>query len=99
MDSLSIAASGIRSAEVRMAASAHNVANLMTDSFRPLRVAQTSVASGGSTAHVHREPDAREVDLLHEIVQQMQASHQFNASLRFFETASEMRGRLVDLLA
>lgn len=99
MDPLSIAASGMRSAEIRLAASAHNVANLTTPSFRPLRVHQTSLEGGGSVASARQEPVAREVDLTREFVDQILASLQFNASLRVLSVSSETRGRLVDLLA
>ena len=99
MGALSIAASGLRSAELRLAASAHNVANLTTPSFRPLRTIQTSLEGGGSSAQVRQEPRAREVDLAHEVVEQMLATYQFKASARTFAVVAETRGHLVDLLA
>ena len=99
MDPLAVAASGMRSAELRLAASAHNVANLTTPSFRPLRVSQASVAGGGSVASLDQEAAAREVDLARELVEQSRASLQFGASLRVMSVASETRGRLVDLFA
>lgn len=99
MDPLTIAASGIRSAEVRLAASAHNVANFNTPDFRPLRVKQASVAGGGSVAHACQEPVAREVDLAREFVEQARAGHQFTASLRVLSASLETRGLLVDMLA
>ena len=99
MDPLVIAASGMRSAELRLAASAHNVANLGTPSFRPLRVTQTSIHEGGSVAHQRQEPHAREVDLAHEILEQIRASSQFEASLRVYAVASGTQGYLIDLFA
>lgn len=99
MDPLSVAASGMRSAEVRLGASAHNVANLTNESFRPLRVEQSSLKGGGSVACARQESHPREVDLARELVEQSRASLQFDASLRAFSAASETRGRLVDLLA
>ncbi len=99
MDPLTVAASGMRSAELRLAASAHNVANLGTASFRPLRATQVSLASGGSAAQVRQERDPREVDLAREIVDQMTASLQFEASARVVDVAAKTRGTLLDLLA
>lgn len=99
MDPLDLAASGMHSASLRLAASAHNVANLTTDSPRPLRTIQTSAASGGSEATLVREPAGRKVDLTREIVEQTRASTQYNASLRVFSVVSEMQGQLIDLLA
>ncbi len=99
MDPLTIAASGMRSAEVRFAASAHNVANLNTPDFRPLRVEQASVAGGGSVAHARQEPVPRQVDLVREFVEQARAGHQYLASLRALSVSLETRGTLVDMLA
>jgi flagellar hook protein FlgE len=98
MDALAVAASGVRSAEVRLAASAHDVANLTTPSFRPLRADQTALAEGGSVVHVSQEPAPREVDLARELVEQMLAALQLKGSLRVLATASELRGQLVDLV-
>lgn len=99
MDPLTIAASGMRSAELRLAASAHNVANFTTPAFRPLRATQTSVEAGGSVATVRQSPVPEEVDLAREFVDQILASVQYTASLRVISAVSETRGALVDLFA
>ncbi len=99
MDPLTIALSGMRSAELRLATSAHNVANLGTSSFRPLRATQTSLAGGGSTVQVSQEPSPREVDLAREIVDQLTASFQYEASLRVIDVTAKTRGSLIDLLS
>ena len=99
MDSMAIGLSGVRSASVHVAASAHNVANLLTPAFRPLRVVQTTAPGGGSEARAVQEPDPRPVDLPREIVGQMQAGLQFRASLRVIETSESTTGRLIDLFA
>lgn len=89
----------MRSAQVHLAGSAHNVANLLTPSFQPLRSVQTSLASGGSVAVSQQEASPRPVDLADEFVTQMLASLQWNASLRAVEVGQEMQGQLVDLFA
>jgi len=99
MDALSIASSGMHSAGLRLGASAHNVANLGTSAFHPLRAIQTSLEGGGSEVHVRQSPNAEEVDLVREIADQMRASLQFKASLRSFGAAADVRGYLLDLLA
>ena len=102
---LGIALSGIQSAQARIGASAHNIANLQTPGFRPLRAHQTSVASqasglgGGSQVHVAQEPAPREVDLARELLDQMLAGHQLMANLRVAGSLNELRGTLVDLFA
>lgn len=99
MDPLAVAASGMRSAELRLAASAHNVANLVTEDFRPLRADQRSLPGGGSEVQVRQEPDPRPVDWIREFVEQVHAKHQHSASARVFAVAAETRGQLVDLFA
>lgn len=99
METLGIALSGMQSAQTRVAVSAHNVANLLTEDFRPQRVVQTSLASGGSTARVEQSRGRSEVSLASEIVGQIQASAQYSASARVFAVGSEIRGQLLDLFA
>jgi len=99
MDAFSVAASGLRSAELRLSASAHNVANLTTPSFRPLRAEQTSVEGGGSSVELRQAASPQEVDLARELIQQILATSQFDASLRVLAVATEMRGQLLDQLA
>lgn len=98
MNVLGIAASGMRSAELRLAASAHNVANWTTPAFRPLRASQSSVAGGGSAVEVRQLADPEQIDLARELIDQMQASVQWKASAGAFAAAAETRGTLLDLL-
>jgi flagellar basal body rod protein FlgG len=84
MDANGIALSGLQSAALRLAASAHAVANLNTDGFRPLRVTQSAVPGGGVAARVAQAPSPEPVDLAQEIAAQIQARAQFIASLRVF---------------
>lgn len=99
MDTLGIALSGMQSASTRVAVSAHNVANLLTEGFRPQRVEQTSQASGGSRASVATAPTPEPVSLDREIVDQITAKTQFKASARVLAAGLEMRGSLLDILA
>ena len=99
MDALSIAASGIRSAEVRMSASAHNVANVATETVRPLRTTQVDQREGGSLAWSHQTPEPEPVDLAREAIEQIQASVQLRASARVFTTVAQTHGTLLDLFA
>ena len=98
MDVASIAQSGIRSAELRLAASAHNVANLNTEDFHPLVARQVSAAPG-SRVSIERSATAAPVDLLHEMVEQLRAAHQFRASLRVLGISASTHGALIDLFA
>lgn len=99
MDTPGIALSGMRSAQTRVAVSAHNVANLLTEGFRPQRAVQTSLAAGGSQAMVATSPAPEPVSLEREIVDQIVAKTQFKASARVLDVELEMRGSLLDILA
>ena len=89
----------MQSARVGISTSAHNVANLLSEDFRPLRAEQSSSAAGGSSVRVSQAPEPRQVDLAREIVSQIQSSTQYTASLRVLEVGADMRGELIDLLA
>ena len=98
MNTLAIGVSGLHSAEVRLAASAHNVANLTTEGFRQVRTIQEEVVTGGSTARIDRVRSPAEVDLVHETVERSRASLQYTASLRLIAVEADLRGQLADLL-
>jgi len=99
MDALGIALSGMQSATTRVAVSAHNVANLLSQDFRPQRAEQTSQAGGGSRATLSQASTPEPVSLTREIVGQIQATTQYSASARVFAVGAEMRGQLLDILA
>ena len=98
-DVFSIALSGVHAAATRQAASAHNVANLTTEEFRPLRTEQSAREGGGVDARVVRAREPRPVDLPREVIEQLRARAQLQASLRVADAPGELTGRLVDLLA
>ena len=99
MDAIGNALSGMQSASVRLATSAHNIANLLTEDFKPQRANQRSLAGGGSEAFVSEAGSSRPVQLERELVGQIEASAQYTASARVVSVASELRGSLFDLFA
>ena len=96
---LSIGISGIRAADEKLRASAHNVANLLTEDFHPERVVQQERAEGGVSVEVERSAEPQEVDLAQEIVDQQLASLQARASMQTIETQLEVLGSLIDIKA
>jgi flagellar hook protein FlgE len=91
----STAASGMNTAQTRLNASAHNVANLGTEAFRRQEVVQTEQAGGGVSPAIRRaatEGAALEQDL----VDQLQAKNSFLANLAVFKTSDKMAGALLD---
>jgi flagellar hook-associated protein FlgK len=96
---LSIGSSGMQAAQLRLDASAHNVANLSTPGFRRQVVEQTEApGSAGVQASVQRagqEGAALESD----VVEQMSATYAFKASLQVIKTNDRMMGALLDTRA
>lgn len=98
MEALGIALSGMQSAGVRVAVSAHNVANLMTEDFRPQRAVQTSLPNGGTEARVQQTGRPEPVSIAQEVVGQTLASVQYDASAKVFKVGADMKGTLIDML-
>ena len=99
VDGLSIALSGITAAQRQIGASSHNVANMLTEDFRPLRAHQSEVAGGGVRASVTQADEPAPVDLADEIVTSDLASIQARASARVLETGLELLGTLLNVKA
>ncbi|MCP4006049.1 MAG: flagellar basal body rod protein [bacterium] len=94
---LSKALSGIHAAKRQIRASSHNVANMLTEGFRPLRSHQSEVQSGGARTTVTRSTEPSEVDLAREIVTSNLAAVQARASARALETELGLIGGLLDI--
>ncbi len=95
----SIALTGIASATKRIEAASHNIANLQTEDFHPVRVNQSSRAAGGSIADVEVAAEPEPVSVAHEYIESELASVQAKASARMVETDLELLGSLLDILA
>lgn len=96
----SIASSGMQAAQLRLDASANNVANANTRNFRADRVAQEAVAErAGVQATARQEQEAKGVALEKEMVDQMAATYSFKANLQSLKTQDEMMGTLLDVRA
>ena len=91
------AISGIQAAFVRMAVSAHNVANINTEGFRASRVFQRERIGGGTEAYV-RQTDAP-TDYATEAVEQIVSKHMVKANAAVIRTHDQMIGSLVNILA
>ena len=96
----SIGSSGLQAAQLRLAASANNVANMNTPNYRRQVVQQEAMAdNAGVRATVQREQDAKGVALEKEAVDQMSATYAFKANLQTIKTQDEMVGSLLDVKA
>jgi flagellar hook-associated protein FlgK len=96
----SIGSSGLQAAQLRLDASANNVANMNTPNYRRQVVAQEATAnSAGVSATVQREPQASGVALEQEAVEQMSATYAFKANLQTIKAQDQMMGALLDVKA
>ena len=101
MSSLSsIGSSGLQAAQLRLDASANNVANMNTPNYRRQVVQQEATAdSAGVRATVQREPQAEGVALEQEAVEQISATYAFKANLQTIKAQDEMMGSLLTVKA
>lgn len=104
-----IARSGLEASTLRLAVSAHDVANALTAGFAPSRVEARDLAGGGVAGRVvPGEPPADDgradglvsslssgTDLVGEQVQQLLAAASFRANLAALRTADELQQALV----
>lgn len=95
---ISIASSGLAAAQLRLDASASNIANMNTPGYRAQRVEQQASSGGGVDARLDRVPQPG-VSLEQEIVLQLAASHAFKANLHTLRTGDDVLGSLLDTRA
>ena len=95
----SIGNSGLQAAQLRLDASAHNVANLNTPGFRRqgFRFAQPP-GGAGVQASVQRSPQEGSA-LEQDAVEQMAATYAFKANVQVLKTNDRMMGALLDTKA
>lgn len=95
----SIGNSGLQAAQLRLDASAHNVANQNTPGFRRQVVEQTESPGGtGVQASVQRSPQEGSA-LEQDAVEQMAATYAFKANVQVLKTNDRMMGALLDTKA
>ena len=95
----SIGNSGLQAAQLRLDASAHNVANMNTPGFRRQVVEQTEApGSNGVQASVQRDGQVGSA-LEKDVVEQMSATYAFKANLQTIKAQDEMMGSLLDVKA
>jgi flagellar hook protein FlgE len=90
--------SGMQAAQVRLSASAHNVANSQTEGFRRQTVQAQTEPSGGAITRLGTAPVPGEA-LATDLVDQRLAQHLFTANLRTVQAADRMLGSLLDAVA
>lgn len=98
----SIAQSGMQAAQLRLASSAHNVANLQTPGFQRQQVQQQALppqAGVQAQAQAQVQPGSEGTELNTEAVEQISASYAFKANVLMLRSADAMIGSLLDVRA
>ena len=90
----SIGRTGMQAAQLRLDASANNVANTNTANFQRQEVRQTAQAQGGVQATV-KASDDKKASMEADVVAQLQAKNAFLANLKVFKTNDSMAGALL----
>jgi flagellar hook protein FlgE len=95
----SIGSSGMQAAQLRLDASANNVANMNTPRYKSEVVDQQAAPGGAGVTGVVRRSQEEGVALEKEAVEQMSATYAFKASLQVVQTQDQMMGSLLDVKA
>ena len=96
-DATFVALSGITAGQKRLQGSSHNLANLLTEDFHPVRTSQEEVAEGGTRATQERAQQPEPVSIAKELIDQELAALQIRASIRAVDTALKTLGGLLDI--
>jgi flagellar basal-body rod protein FlgC len=98
MDAIATAVSGMRAAQSRLDAAAHNIANSLTPGFRRDLVRSNALPEGGVRTEVQKavQPGS---ELAADLVEQKQAALLFAANGRTVQTGVDILGRLLDTRA
>lgn len=108
-----VSLSGMRANQQRVAAAAHNTANLSTDGFERQRLRADEAPSGGVRTKVDTvelSKEAREisestegpqnnVNTVEETISRIESKHGFNSNLKAFQASDRMMKSLLDTLA
>ncbi|AVO49403.1 flagellar basal body rod protein [Melaminivora suipulveris] len=90
------ASSGLQAAQLRLAASAHNVANAGTAGFHRSEVAQQAAPALNGVQAQSGQAAQPGVALEGEAVEQIAAAYAFKASVLVLRTAQDITGTLLD---
>jgi len=96
---LSIATSGMNAAQLKLQASAHNIANLSTDGFRREQVVQVAAPNGAGVEASLARSSAVGSSMETDLVGLLQGKNAFLANLAVFRASERMHGALLDIAA
>lgn len=90
------AASGMRLASAKVAASANNTANMLTEGFARGQADGVAAPEGGVEVSLSSLPPEAGPDPVGEIIEQKSAAVLYRANLKVLKTTDEMLGEILD---
>ena len=90
------AVSGLRLAEAKIAASAHNTANTLTDGFARIQVNGQETRDGGVEVNLTSLPPDSGSDPVAEVIEQKSAAVLYRANLKVVKTVEDLLGEILD---
>jgi len=101
---ISTGLSGMRSAQLSLDVSAHNIANANTAGFKPQTIQHQESATGGVTSSVSATTQENQTtesgtDLATETVNSLVYKHQFGLNAKVIQTADQNLGTLINIKA
>lgn len=88
--------SGMRLAEAKLAASAHNTANTLTEGFARVQADGVEARDGGVEVNISSLPVEAGPDPVSEVVEQRSAVVLYRANLKAVKAAEDMLGEILD---
>ncbi len=95
---LSTALSGLNAFRTKLQTTAHNIANMATEDYKPLEAGINQGENGQVEVKVTQSEEASYVDISKEAVDMMQAKHGFKANLAVIKAADEMDESTLDIM-
>ena len=86
----------MRLAEAKLAASAHNTANTLTEGFARVQADGIEARDGGVEVNLSTAPGDGGPDPVAEVIEQRSAAVLYRANLKAVKTAEDMLGELLD---
>ena len=96
---ISNALSALRAFRSKFQTSAHNIANLNSENYKPYDAILKENPGGGVSADIRRNEGTYSVDLSKEAIEMIIADAGFRANLKVVKEADEMERETIDILA
>jgi len=95
--SILTALQGVIAAQERLNKSAHNIANINTENFMPLKIHQESKSPAGVKAYTYKSQTQKDTSIINEKLDEITSLIDVKANISIIKAADDMIGKIVDL--